>query len=296
MPKIKRSYGIALCRHRNRTHSGKSHTDGIEIVMVKKSYTYQFADFVSGRYKKNNNKHLIYMFSCMSHKEKMYIRSMKFDLMWYIIWPYCSNTSNNQQPGEKGVSKNILKNHAHVSKQNPIFDSSAQYGYHKKKSKFESVFLRDSGKRLLSLLNCSTSSESQWELPKGHKHASEKNIDAAIREFKEETGIKSSQYRILYNIPPIIERYTDSNVTYINEYYIAYPLRELKPKVMINNYSQLFEVECIKWIKLEELNFTLMNKKIAKRTILLFREVESRYKKSLSNMSINYSYIKGNIM
>ena len=42
----------------------------------------------------------------------------------------------------------------------------------------------------------------------------ESNINAAIREFYEETNIKKNKYKLLYNIEPIEYTFEDDNIKY----------------------------------------------------------------------------------
>ena len=73
--KIKRSYGIALCRINKE----------FEILLIKKKYTYYFFEFVYGNYKESNEKYLMFLFNNMTYEEKMCILNMKFSDMWYRI-------------------------------------------------------------------------------------------------------------------------------------------------------------------------------------------------------------------
>jgi 8-oxo-dGTP pyrophosphatase MutT (NUDIX family) len=66
------------------------------------------------------------------------------------------------------------------------------------KAKFETAFIRtDSGCRLRKMLNESSSSREQWEIPKGRKEKLENQLGCAIREFEEETGIPKSKYKLI---------------------------------------------------------------------------------------------------
>jgi 8-oxo-dGTP pyrophosphatase MutT (NUDIX family) len=42
--------------------------------------------------------------------------------------------------------------------------------------------------------------ETEWEFPKGRKNYQERDIDCALREFEEETGISKENINIIENV------------------------------------------------------------------------------------------------
>ena len=136
------SYGVAMCRYNTKKNNQ------VEILMVKKRYTYSYVTFVFGNYKKYNNKHLSYLFNNMTFDEKITILSMKFSSIWYRLWRYdpeANYTGNKRTDAETRSVTN----------------------YFKKKTKFETIFLVDGGKRLQRLINNSFNAVTPWEIPKG---------------------------------------------------------------------------------------------------------------------------------
>jgi len=259
MLRHKISYGIALCRFNDKNQP--------EIILIKKRYSYYFYEFVLGKYQKNNeeksNKYLMKMFNNMTYHEKLEILSFKFENLWYKIWLEPVNIKYNKE-------------------QKDSFYMRKNKGFFSYKHKFESIFLVDSGKRLKSLINNSTNSDTTWEIPKGRKSANEKEIDTAKREFIEETNIKSDDFRILLHVPPIVDTYRDAGTTYKNIYYLATLIPDkniLNPKIYFNSYDQTLEVESVKWVSLSEIKFLSLNQKTKKRTIRLFENILKIFKK-----------------
>jgi 8-oxo-dGTP pyrophosphatase MutT (NUDIX family) len=253
---IKESYGIALCRN-NPVQNNR-----FEILMIKRRVSYQFFNFVVGKYKPANDSDLIRLFSGMSYYEKMDIISLRFDILWHRIW------RNNP------IKKYDMK-HFYVSDCGEQTDQSKIY--HQKRNKFENNFFPDNGKRLRNLINQSEHSDTLWEIPKGAKHKNESQIEGAVREFFEETNIEESKFRILYDIEPIVNTIIDEGVTYIQYYYIAVPKCNLNIKINYNNYDQISEIEDIKWVSYEELNFIYLNKNNKLKE--LFKSIKRRHKK-----------------
>ncbi len=243
---IKKSYGLLCCR--------QSEKNGVEILMVKRSTTYHFCEFVSGHYRKQNMSHLLKLFNNMTYHEKMDILSLKFQNMWYRIYM--------ENPDKVFFQGN---------------NSSWMSSYIKKKNKFESTFLHDSGNRLKSLISSSNNVDTPWEFPKGRQNKEEEEIDTAMREFYEETGIDREKYSILWHIKPYIETYTDFGITYQNIYYYANAIGNWNPTYTYHK-SQLSEVSSIKWISLNILVHMNLDNITHNRLIKSFRKIIKKYK------------------
>jgi len=196
--------------------------------MIKKSKSYCFCKFVMGVYK-NNDKDLLNLFNNMTYNEKLDIIRMDFNLLWYRI--HLSNSTY-----EAGI---------------PFYESSI---YLSKKNRFESLFLPDRGDRLIRLISDSINSDTEWEFPKGKKsRPSESDLNAAIREFEEETKLTRDQYRILWHVNPYIESYRDYGVIYKNTYFYA-ELIHGSYKYDYSDKNQVRELQDIQWMSKNKLS------------------------------------------
>ncbi len=148
----KASYGIALCRY------NAEKNNRVEIVMIKKRYSYAFFNFVFGRYKPNDSKYLKHLFNNMSFSEKIDILGMQFENMWYRIW--LSIPSKHFDISDI-YNTNVAQTLSNVEKYRSFFQ---------KKNKFEKNFVNDGGKRLKELIRQSTDAEIICETPKGGKY------------------------------------------------------------------------------------------------------------------------------
>jgi 8-oxo-dGTP pyrophosphatase MutT (NUDIX family) len=227
------SYGIALVKKNKLINNVNQY----EILMIKKRLTYAYIAFVKGVYNKNNENELLRMFNSMTVDEKFCIMSLNFNIMWYkstLSIPYQN----------KFISKEITK-------------------FEKCKIKFEKNFLTDNGTKLLNIIKKSKSSKKIWEIPKGATNKNESNINAAIREFTEETNIKKNKYKILYNINPITYIFTDDNITYKYVYYIAV-LLDNKYQLWLDfkTNSNIMEITELKFFTLNELSLININSKL----------------------------------
>lgn len=252
MPPIKKSYGIICCRN--------NHKNGVQLLMVKKSTTYHFCEFVAGHYRKHQDSHLKKLFNNMTYNEKMDILSMKFQNMWYRIY--------RENPDIVFINGN--KN---------VWASS----YLRKKSKFENTFLQDGGVKLKSLIADSINVDTEWEFPKGRKNNNEYELETAIREFTEETGVSHNKFQILWNIQPHIITYTDFGTKYQNTYYYATAIGDWEPKYKFYSQQQISEVASVRWINKSDLQHMKLEDLTYKRLIKWFTKITNKYKKTKKN-------------
>jgi len=193
--------------------------NGLEVLLIKKRFTYAYNTFVNGRYKTNSNYELISLFNAMTLEEKLDILSLNFVQIWYRIW------LNNPQ---KTSSFYIAK------------------------SKFDNTFLSDGGSFLRSLMHRSREyGQLVWEIPKGRKKRYESDIQCGIREFNEETLIPKKRYQVFdasYKYS-----YISDKSKYTNVYYYAFCRDGYRARLNISNGMQVGEVGDIRWMNMNEI-------------------------------------------
>jgi 8-oxo-dGTP pyrophosphatase MutT (NUDIX family) len=152
--------------------------------------------------------------------------------------------------------------------------------YTRKKAKFEISFLQDRGQRLTKLISDTVNAETLWEIPKGRRQelSGEQPLNAAIREFTEETTIKRDQYELLLHIKPYIETYSDFGTTYQNIYYYARAKEQFEPSIKFSNGSQIFEVSAINWCSLSDIKNLKIDPVASERLIKMFQKTSKKYK------------------
>jgi hypothetical protein len=257
MPRIKKSYGIICFRPSE---------NGVKILMIKKSTTYHFCEFIAGHYGKHNNLHMHKLFNNMTYHEKMDILSLKFQNMWYRIY--------RENPDKVFLQSN---------------QSFWAASYLKKKNKFETSFLQDGGEKLRKLISKSCNVDTPWEFPKGRKDEKkcEGEIETAIREFYEETGISDNKYTMLWHIKPYIETYTDFGTTYQNIYYYADAIGIWEPEFKFYDKQQIAEVSDVKWISKNDLAHMKLEEITYKRLLNSFNKIISKYRRNNSYTTFN---------
>ena len=180
-----------------------------KVILVQRRNTIGFIEFMRGKYEVENHEYIIKLFNMLTFDEKRILREYEaFDAIRKII----------------GLGRdNIYKKE-----------------YDESKSKFEMLQNHADGNMIYKLLDKSITrwNSPEWGVPKGrrkvwmprnyHYHNSGQNgsgevdIDCAVREFVEETGIKYKNLEVYRNVKPLEELYKGINgVLYKHVYYLA---------------------------------------------------------------------------
>lgn len=212
---VKKSVGMILF-----DKSGKN------VMLIQKRNTYAFTDFMLGRYNKNNRRALLSKLNNMTIHEKLLLKSLDFDLMWYNLFLSSEKT--------------------------PI--------YYRCLAKFTNSFLSNNIKYFKSLINGSTRSiDLIWEPPKGRIGQRESNLSCGIRELKEETGISMDAYNIVLG-EKVKKCVVKEGIKYVVYYYVARCRDDVRATYNINNVHQSIEIANAKWVPVHDLRvYTMIN-------------------------------------
>lgn len=226
----------------------------IKYIMIQKKDTISYIEFIRGKYDINNLNYLKMLFSSMTHKEKRDLDTLDFREIWGNLWSSASNDSKFQREYHKSVQKfNRLKAGFTLAK----LDGSLQF-----------VDIKH-------LINISSStSEQEWEFPKGRRKLHESDIDCSIREFCEEVGL--SERIFIHDVNKQYEEIFQgsNNIRYRNIYYIAQFIGdESLIKFDSSNAQQVKEVRDVSWFSYAEV-LRNMNRK-APEKVELFKRINS---------------------
>jgi len=225
------SYGIILFRSSSR---------GLEFLMIRRKDSFGYIDFIRGKYSPYNICHLQNIINEMSHLEKEMILTVPFENLWKQMW---GNTPNTQFKNEEIVSSKkieIIKNGINVNN--------------------EIITLKDIVEKSTTIWN-----ETEWEFPKGRRNHKEKDLECALREFEEETGISKNKITILDNVLPYEEIFIGSNhKSYKHKYFLAY-IDESED--LLSNY-QVTEVSKLEWKTIDECLNSIRPYNLEKRKLI----------------------------
>jgi 8-oxo-dGTP pyrophosphatase MutT (NUDIX family) len=204
------SYGVIVFR---------SVQNELQFLMIRRKDTFGYIDLIRGKYLPSNIYHLQNIINEMSNYEKKRILEEPFDVLWKNMWgeSLCNQYKNEENNCAKKFE--LIKN---------------------------GIYFNDKIITLKDLILQSETSweETEWEFPKGRKNYKEKDLECALREFEEETGISKNKLSIIENILPFEETFIGNNYkSYKHKYFLAY-MNESTDN--INNF-QISEVSKIEW-------------------------------------------------
>jgi 8-oxo-dGTP pyrophosphatase MutT (NUDIX family) len=208
--------------------------------MIRRKFTLGFMDFILGKYSINNLEYIYRIFNEMTIQEKLRIMSETFDKLWFSIDYNCFDFKNNELPDD--FRKKI---------ENDYLNSKRKYlliknGYINKNNQYINLYQIIKNSRYNWL-------EQEWEFPKGKRKMNESNLDAAIREFTEETNFPEDNLDIILSDQPIIEKYCGSNTKkYKHIYFIGRANKYIDYKSREFTENQSIEISSICWMTYSE--------------------------------------------
>lgn len=206
--------------------------DTFYYLISQRRDTIEYDNLIRGIYNINSLQKYI---NLMTKEEHLRLLNYPFEDLWDDLWinHYCSGYKN---------------------------------GYLKAKHRFDS--LKNNIDEAIKNSNKTKHNFLKWGFPKGRINFNEKEINCALREFREETCI-NIDYKNVINIQPSIEIFKGSNgKLYSTKYYIAFSHKKLEYKYTITENSKVkrlntriisSEVSKLKWITLQESSIYLSN-------------------------------------
>ncbi len=177
----------------------------IQYLLIRRKYSHGYVELFRGKYKLSNIAFLQRIINEMTIKEKKNLLTSTFESLWKELW---------MNPNMLLYSKTQLNEYSiSLSK----FKKLQKGGYYDKKQKTILInfkyFIDQSNTKWI---------EPEWGFPKGRRKIKELNIDCAIREFSEETGLRKKDFIIQHNFEPKIELLKGTNnIHYKHIYYIG---------------------------------------------------------------------------
>ena len=188
----------------------------IKFLLVQRKHSFSYVDLIRGKYDQNNKTEIKNLLSLMSKEEIDNILSNNFDFLWNNLWKKTSKYKIYEREADISREKfNVLKSYDLVE----LID-------------FDNLY-----------------ETPEWGFPKGRKDKNEKNIDCAIREFREETAISSDKYLILNRLNTIEETVLNLDKVYKLVYYLGLLCEE--SKLEINNDAK-YEIGDLQWLSFED--------------------------------------------
>jgi 8-oxo-dGTP pyrophosphatase MutT (NUDIX family) len=216
----------------------------LRYLMIQRRDTLGFVEFMRGKYSIDNVEYVKQLFSIMTKKERQHIVTMDFDELWGNLW---MDKNNKQYFNEYDNSKN------------KFYSLKTGFRYN------DSFIDLNELNRIVQKIYLSP----EWGFPKGRRNLYESDLNCAIREFEEETGIERCKYN-LCSLPCVSETFFGTNnIRYKHIYYIA-ELCDSDVKLVIDpeNSQQITEISNIDWFYYTEASNIIRPYNIEKRDVL----------------------------
>ena len=238
------SYGIILfkkanAKKENPNANESSEEKDYEFLMIRRKDSFGYIDLIRGKYSPYHIEQVQGIINEMSLSEKEKILNNDFKYLWNTMWGTTCNSQYKNEEVHSAKKFEILKNGFYINQEESIEGE-------KEKGRF--ITLKD-------LVNESTSKwkETEWEFPKGRRNQKEKDLECALREFEEETGISKQHISIIENVLPFEETFIGTNYkSYKHKYFLAF----IKEQDDLNNqpfiHFQPSEVSKMEWKTLDQ--------------------------------------------
>jgi 8-oxo-dGTP pyrophosphatase MutT (NUDIX family) len=229
------SYGIIAFRASN---------SGIQYLMLRRKDSFGYIDFVRGKYSPYNISQIQDIVNEMSVEEKKRILTQPFETLWKNMW---GDTTTIQYKAEENASMKkmeIIRAGVTINGENITLDEIVK--------------------------NSNTNwNETEWEFPKGRRNYKEKDLDCALREFEEETGISTLKLNIIENVLPFEETFIGTNhKSYKHKYFLAY-LNDNTGDIDELNGFQITEVSKLEWKTINDCLESIRPYSLEKKNLIL---------------------------
>jgi 8-oxo-dGTP pyrophosphatase MutT (NUDIX family) len=241
------SLGIILC--------SRDSQNKLRFLMIRRKFSLGFMDFVMGKYSIHNIEYIKRIFNEMTIHEKIRILNDDFDTLWFSI-DY--NSFDFDKILDDDLRKKVIHEYNVAKRKFNLF----RHGFINKYN----IYTNLSHVIYTSKYNWI---EPEWEFPKGKRKMNESNLDAALREFHEETNFPLEDLDIIIREIPFSEKYYGSNMKkYKHIYYIAKTDKMIDYKNSNYTSNQIIEISNIDWLTYDDVMRAIRPYQIEKKIIL----------------------------
>lgn len=210
------SCGIILLKSNVEPFALPADPTQVRMLMVKRKDSMAYMEFIRGKYSVLDEPYIKVLMKNMTKHELELIYREDFDTLWTKLWGSGRDTKSIEYMTSK-------QNYEYINRQKLI-------------SEVQTVF-----------------TEPEWGFPKGRRSKNETDIECAVREFWEETNIKTDSYEIVPNLT-FVEIFTGvNNVEYKHIYFIGL-LKDSKnlPAIKALTNMQKREISEVCWKPISE--------------------------------------------
>ena len=196
-----------------------------KYLMLRRRDSFGYIDFIRGKYSPMNTFQVQNIINEMSNGEIERVKKATFGNMWSDLWT-----------------------NKFVQHKNEEILSEKKFGLLK-----NGIIVNDSLITLIDILNESNTNwpETEWEFPKGRRNVNESDLECALREFEEETGISKDEVNLIENLLTFEETFIGSNNKAYKHKYFLGTLKHDITHYDLTNFQES-EVSKLDWKTIDE--------------------------------------------
>jgi 8-oxo-dGTP pyrophosphatase MutT (NUDIX family) len=220
----------------------------VEVLLIQRRDSLGYVDLLRGKYSINDADYIRKQLHGMTDIERQRLVEKDFDQLWADMWG--AESADVQYKKDKENSRNKLM------------------------ALREGISLDVSGNQanLQDFVNeCTVHWDTpEWGFPKGRRDGNESDLDCALREMREETGLTETEVQVIHNLEPLNETFFGSNhVHYCHKYFLVYVPDGKQVKFDTSNPHMRREIGNIGWFTLNDALQKIRSDNVEKREILL---------------------------
>jgi 8-oxo-dGTP pyrophosphatase MutT (NUDIX family) len=220
----------------------------VEVLLIQRRDSLGYVDLLRGKYSIHDVDYIKKQISGMTDYEREKIVSKDFEELWSEMWG--AESTDIQYKKDKENSKNKLM------------------------ALRDGITLDVSGTRatLADFVSQATVhwDTPEWGFPKGRRDGAETDLECALREMNEETGLNPTDVFVVHNIEPLNETFMGSNrVHYSHKYFIIYVPDGSQVRYDPQNLHMKREIGNVAWFPLQEALQKLRSENLEKREVLI---------------------------
>jgi 8-oxo-dGTP pyrophosphatase MutT (NUDIX family) len=212
----------------------------IEVLLIQRRDSLGYVEMMRGKYNLSDLDYIQKQLSGMTIEEKRKLCDLPFEELWNEMWG-----ADCKAP---------------------------QFRNDKENSKMKLTSLRTASPSLHDLVEQTHTSwkTPEWGFPKGRRDPYESDLDCALREMSEETGLRREEVVVVSNMEPLSETFFGSNhIHYCHKYYIVFVPDGSQVRFNENNAHMKREIGNIGWFSLNDALEKIRPENTEKREILL---------------------------
>ena len=223
-------------------------TKDIQYLIIQRRDSLGFIEIMRGKYKLSDIRYIEYHISAMTVEEHRKLLFDDFDTLWFNLWGTPKEQSTNYKNDKENARLKL--NNLRVG-------------------------MEDGSGNIITLQSIISSlgkvwTSPEWGFPKGRRDPRETDLQCALRELYEETGVLEDDVSFIRNLEPITETFFGSNhIHYCHKYYLLQYNSSKELVYDINNIHMVQEIGNLQWCNLEECLNKIRPDNIEKKEVLL---------------------------